>query len=290
MSDNAGYDPKKHFNPAVQYQINQEQIDELIEKTAKSAFDTFMANPDNLNKLRSVYEDIPVTNDPRAYTSDEVTKQFLESVAHRIHYWQTEPACGTMERRVAGVVHSIFSILDGATLPLPAFDLVPAPHGEDKQYHIDQGEKYYDPNTVVSVSLHHMLYPTLRELYPEPDAVSRANELTPDEMREKFVEAAELIGDEEAMRSTPYAAAHGAVRKMLKLLDGTYVSDIPAFMVTAAPTDIFNQQQIAESNKTWCEHIPVARREATFGFNESLTDTYDKFRDRSSRAGRDMFK
>lgn len=56
--------------------------------------------------------------------------------------------------RCDGVAFTILSTLDGSSLDLPAFNLVPAPAEEDQAYYEENGENWFDPNTVLDFTLH----------------------------------------------------------------------------------------------------------------------------------------
>lgn len=88
----------------------------------------------------------------RAYTEDEVRKHFLDQLKALADYWaitgqDPQDAC-------EGLVFSILALLDGVAL-MPAFEVRLSPHPDDKQFHQDQGENWYEPGTeVTDGSLH----------------------------------------------------------------------------------------------------------------------------------------
>jgi hypothetical protein len=276
------------FSPEAQRELIREQVNELIDKAAKEAVDKVFKErfPDNPYEQPAIDPDAP-----RAYTSEEVVDQFMESVAHRIRYWQTHPNCGTMEDRVSGVVHSLFAILDGRTLPFPAFDLVPAPCDGDKEYHLEKGENYYDPEAVISTNLTHLLFPKLHELYPDAKPESMEKQLTPEKMRETFVGQAIDIADIVSLTiPDKHEACQKVVRDMIRLIDGEYSPGIPPFMLFPAPSREFNRNMEEYRQPTWGNDIPLNRKAPTYGAEDSLVQTYDEIRDRQHRAARDMFK
>lgn len=102
-----------------------------------------------------------MTDTPRAYTSEELRDKFLQEVRTIANHWarlpDRDPATGTIftaKERCDGVAWSILSLLDGETLDIPGIDLVFQPSEEDKQYHIENGENWVEPGTVVSDWLH----------------------------------------------------------------------------------------------------------------------------------------
>lgn len=84
----------------------------------------------------------------RAYTEEEIREEFLGYVAEVCRYWANLPDKTPIER-CEGVGFSIINIFNGVT-SLPAFDIVVRPHPDDKQFHIDEGENYYEDGTVIN--------------------------------------------------------------------------------------------------------------------------------------------
>lgn len=97
---------------------------------------------------------------PRAYTEKEVRDLLLKQIRVMVRYWANLPdvdkATGrqiTIYDRCDGVAYSILNILDGGSMGLPAFELTAAPHKEDKQFYIENGENWFE-ETVISDTLH----------------------------------------------------------------------------------------------------------------------------------------
>lgn len=89
----------------------------------------------------------------RAYTPEEVRHKILTHLHALSEYWSRQPGKNRKEM-CDGLVFSVLTMLDGATLQLPSFDLIPSPHPDDKQYHIDNGENWFEPEVVNDVQLH----------------------------------------------------------------------------------------------------------------------------------------
>lgn len=97
--------------------------------------------------------------EPREYTREEIRVQFLYHVVRVAKYWAELPdeQCTiygndreSMNRwRTEGVAHTILATLDGNSISLPGFALIPCPHPDDKEYHLAVGENHY-PETAVS--------------------------------------------------------------------------------------------------------------------------------------------
>ena len=96
----------------------------------------------------------------REYTKEEITEQFISYVRELINRWDSKKN-KTSKEKLNGFAFSLLSTIDGTHLELPPFILAPNPHKEDKQFHIDNGKKYYPENRNVkydiSGSLHEIL-------------------------------------------------------------------------------------------------------------------------------------
>jgi hypothetical protein len=96
----------------------------------------------------------------RAYTVDEVREQFLDYVRVMIDWWLYESRAPTTREKLEGLAHSILVTLDGGSVALPGFTVIPCPAPEDKQYHIDNDENWYesgDDNDIAG-GLHELLF------------------------------------------------------------------------------------------------------------------------------------
>ena len=90
----------------------------------------------------------------RAYTPEEVRDMFLQHVKQIVTYWATLEGSHSIEDRCDGVAFSILSTLDGASPGLPALDLIPSPHPEDRAYHKQNGENYFVKKVINNCQLH----------------------------------------------------------------------------------------------------------------------------------------
>ena len=85
----------------------------------------------------------------RAYTKDEVKQIFLENILLNIRYWDNIAGITKMDA-IEGALFSTLTLLDGCSISLPAFDLVVRPHPDDKDYHIENNENYYEEGMVIN--------------------------------------------------------------------------------------------------------------------------------------------
>lgn len=101
---------------------------------------------------------------PRAYTKEEMTDMFLQSVRSIANCWAQYPD-KTPEERCNGVAFSILATIDGTSIALPAFNLTPVPHPDDKQYHIDEGSNYWPDDVAFNAEtyLHDLFYQDLSD-------------------------------------------------------------------------------------------------------------------------------
>ena len=84
---------------------------------------------------------------PREYTADEVREMLLSHIHGLCGYWRT---CKTDQDRLEALAFSILVALDGGSLALPVFAVIPMPHEDDKLYHIENGENWV-PEFTLSV-------------------------------------------------------------------------------------------------------------------------------------------
>jgi hypothetical protein len=84
---------------------------------------------------------------PRAYTTDEIRVQVLDYLHSLVEYWATLDGRKTCHERLDGLAFSILVMLDGGAAALPGFSVAAVPHADDKAFHIERGEPYYEPTT-----------------------------------------------------------------------------------------------------------------------------------------------
>lgn len=89
----------------------------------------------------------------RAYTEEEIKNKILHHLAHLVDYWSDNDIIKreTTKERMQGLVHSMLAFMGGRTLGCCALDIVAAPHEDDKEYHISEGENYFEDGTRVSL-------------------------------------------------------------------------------------------------------------------------------------------
>lgn len=124
---------------------------------------------------------------PRPLTVEDMRWRFLNHVAELVKYWQQQD--DTAERKVEGAVFSVLAALDGASVGLPGYMLIPCRCEQDEEYAKQQGFDY-EPcsenvdDDDIGGSLHEQYYPHLRGEVPRPsDFYDFADRLTDDAKR-----------------------------------------------------------------------------------------------------------
>jgi len=84
----------------------------------------------------------------RAYTKEEVREQFLDHIRTLVNYWDKEGGRDSKDK-LEGLAFSFLTLLDGCAC-LPAFDISPSPHPEDREYYQENGENWYEDNMVIN--------------------------------------------------------------------------------------------------------------------------------------------
>jgi hypothetical protein len=99
------------------------------------------------------------TDEPRAYTAEEMRALFLSHVQATVGHWAPISGPGGARTAAEGVAFSILVALDGGAGGLPAFDLVPSPHPDDEAWHRREGENWWPEGVVINeCQLHELLW------------------------------------------------------------------------------------------------------------------------------------
>lgn len=95
-----------------------------------------------------------VEPEPKELDQEEMQRRFLDHLREVAHYWadldvlrsgydpETE-GCTFARYQLEGFVHSLLVMFDGGSMGLPAFHIVPSPHGTDKDHYRDQGQNWW---------------------------------------------------------------------------------------------------------------------------------------------------
>ncbi len=95
-------------------------------------------------------------SEPRAYTEEEARAMFLEQVYAIKEFWENESRDKSLKGKMEGCVFSILALIDGSNVSIPAMTLAMNSHPEDKLYHQEQGENWFEDGTEITgnVELH----------------------------------------------------------------------------------------------------------------------------------------
>lgn len=112
--------------------------------------------------------------EPRQKTAEEIQDEFLRHLWHQVRYWASAKVeRETIEERLAGLAFGFLNMLDGTSMELPAFLLIPSAHPTDPNFRRERGEDWYPVNEAVErvmkgeVSDGDMLH---EKFYQHPDA------------------------------------------------------------------------------------------------------------------------
>lgn len=91
---------------------------------------------------------------PRAHTVEEMRELFLDQLDALREYWLNERRAPSSKEKLEGFMHSVLVMLDGGSLAVPAFDVVPSPHPDDEHYHRAQNKNWWTPEVINDCQLH----------------------------------------------------------------------------------------------------------------------------------------
>lgn len=107
----------------------------------------------------------------RPYTKEEIRDQLINNFKAAARHWAkadlTRPEfqdqvkeTGETLYRLEGLLHSVLTTLDGCSIGLPAFDLIPSPHPDDEVYYQANDENWYPSGLVINddCMLHDLLF------------------------------------------------------------------------------------------------------------------------------------
>jgi hypothetical protein len=106
---------------------------------------------------------------PRAYTAEEVRKMMLLYFRTMVRYWVTlkisaedlaKMGESDIEYRLSGLVFSVLNVFDGTANGLPAFDIRPVPHPEDRAFFEKEGRNWFETVTINDCQLHELWHKT----------------------------------------------------------------------------------------------------------------------------------
>jgi len=92
------------------------------------------------------------------YSKEEVLDMFMANIRLVTRHWSMQKGL-TDKERCEGLASSILTTIDGRSGGFPcALDLVARPHPDDKQFAIDNDDKYIEDGTVINDCLLNKLF------------------------------------------------------------------------------------------------------------------------------------
>jgi hypothetical protein len=98
---------------------------------------------------------------PRAWTQEEVRDEFIDHVNVLIQYWSDHD--GSLKECLSGLVFSILTALDGESLAVPAFKVIPVSDPEDAEFLREEGSNWYPEDVDIAGALHDVFVRRERE-------------------------------------------------------------------------------------------------------------------------------
>lgn len=105
--------------------------------------------PDCLEKIKN--------STPREYTEGEIREKLIKHFWGILEYWEKESRTTDTRGKMEGMLHSILATLDGCSMDIPGFEIIPICPDEDIEYHKEMGENWY-PKQDIGGGLHEIMY------------------------------------------------------------------------------------------------------------------------------------
>lgn len=95
----------------------------------------------------------------RELTTEECREYLLDHIRTMCEYWNEVEERDTLGR-LQGLAFSILAALDGCSINIPQFLIIPNPHPDDKQFRQELGENWYPepPENIEEASLPGLLH------------------------------------------------------------------------------------------------------------------------------------
>ena len=103
--------------------------------------------------------------EPREYTDEEVRDMFISHIWMLVNYWDKADR-PTQHDRMAGLAFSILSMLDGCSMNLPGFSVIPHPHPDDKEFRKNEGTNWFPEPQKVNHDISGMLHDNFYKFEP----------------------------------------------------------------------------------------------------------------------------
>lgn len=110
---------------------------------------------DVLNEEKEIRAEM--TKEPRPWTKEEAREKFLKHIWGLIQFWADAKVDNDLEK-MEGLAFSILSSLDGTSMELPAYQVIPCPHPNDEEFHRVRGNNWYSDDIDIGGELHSNFY------------------------------------------------------------------------------------------------------------------------------------
>ena len=94
---------------------------------------------------------------PREYTDEEVREKLIKHLWSVLDYWLYETRTPDLRGKMEGLMFTILSTLDGSSMAVPGFSIIPSVHEDDKEHHKKFGENWYNDERDIGGYLHELL-------------------------------------------------------------------------------------------------------------------------------------
>ena len=95
---------------------------------------------------------------PKEYTTKEVQEKLIKHLWGVLEYWYSESSVPSTRDKMEGLLFSILSTLDGSSVGMPGFKMIPSVEPSDKKFHIEFGENWYNDEEDIGGYLHELLH------------------------------------------------------------------------------------------------------------------------------------
>lgn len=112
----------------------------------------------------------------REISKEEAVNQLLTTVAFMAREWGTYPK-NTQYSACQGMAFSFLAMLDGSNMALPAFNLHPSPHPDDKEYHQNNSENWWGTDAINEDVMLHDIWSKFELPNPSPTPRDGYNEI-----------------------------------------------------------------------------------------------------------------
>lgn len=133
-------------------------VDPLVEAVLRLLENAGISTKTNDKIVKLIEGDHGCHQSSRPITPEELRAKFIKQIDLIVKTWSKTPNYSSVSYLCYGVAFSILALIDGASIGMPAFDLVARPHPDDKGFHQKRGENWIEDGTTINedVELHHL--------------------------------------------------------------------------------------------------------------------------------------